>query len=249
MAKITTIFDVQGTLHNVTFCKTKHGLVAKRKTSLAKDRLMNSPEFARTRENMSEFKSAAQAGKMLRDALRPLLASVASKNLTPRMMKLIRAGLKFDTTSVRGQRQPQTGLTSTQGKASVKGFNFNDGVLLGSVLFKTITINATTGAIALGSLVPMTDLAYPTDATHVKFNAGVMVINLQSGVFDLKQAPELLLPINTTSTAVTLTPTALPTGTGLKLYLLKVEFVQQLNGVNYPLKNGAYNAMTVIEVA
>ena len=130
----------------------------------------------------------------------------------------------------------------------MKGFNFNDGVLLGSVLFKTPSINATTGAITLGSITPTVDIAFPIEATHVKFNGGVMVANMQTVVTDLKQSPELILPINATATTVTLTPTALPTGTGLKLYLVKVEFVQQLNGINYALKNGGYNAMAVVEV-
>jgi hypothetical protein len=57
------------------------------------------------------------------------------------------------------------------------------------------------------------------------------------------------LAINATAGTVTLTPTAVPAGTGTKVYMLKVEFFQLLNGVQYSLKNGAYNALAIVEVA
>ncbi len=43
--------------------------------------------------------------------------------------------------------------------------------------------------------------------------------------------------------------TAVPTGTGTKFFLLKMEFFQQVNALQYPLKNGAFNSLKVIEVA
>jgi hypothetical protein len=56
------------------------------------------------------------------------------------------------------------------------------------------------------------------------------------------------LAIGTTSSNVSLTPVAVPTGTGISMYLLAVEFFQLVNGVQYVLKNGAYNALAIIEV-
>ncbi len=56
------------------------------------------------------------------------------------------------------------------------------------------------------------------------------------------------LPIDGTPEAVTLTPTAVPSGTGVKIFMLKVEFFQLVNGVQYSLKNGAYNALRVLDV-
>ena len=40
----------------------------------------------------------------------------------------------------------------------------------------------------------------------------------------------------------------IPAGTGAKVYLLKIEFFQLVNGVQYSLKNGAHNALKIIEV-
>jgi hypothetical protein len=40
-----------------------------------------------------------------------------------------------------------------------------------------------------------------------------------------------------------------PAGTGTKVFLLKLEFFQMVNAVQYPLKNGAFNSLKIIEVA
>lgn len=50
------------------------------------------------------------------------------------------------------------------------------------------------------------------------------------------------------ASTITLTPTAIPLGTGTNIFLLKVEFLQQVNGIQYSLMNGAYNALSIVEI-
>ena len=38
-------------------------------------------------------------------------------------------------------------------------------------------------------------------------------------------------------------------GAGTNLFMLQIEFLQMVNTVQYSLKNGAYNALSVVEVA
>jgi hypothetical protein len=47
---------------------------------------------------------------------------------------------------------------------------------------------------------------------------------------------------------VVLTPAGTPAVPGIKMVLVKIEFFQEINGVQYTLKNGAYNALRVSEV-
>ncbi|TNE98658.1 MAG: hypothetical protein EP322_04550, partial [Bacteroidetes bacterium] len=56
------------------------------------------------------------------------------------------------------------------------------------------------------------------------------------------------LPIDATSTNVVLSPAAAPAGAGTDLYLLMIEFFQEVNGNQYVLKNGAFNALSIVEV-
>lgn len=56
------------------------------------------------------------------------------------------------------------------------------------------------------------------------------------------------VPINGVATDVTLTPPTAATGSGIDCFLLKVAFYQEINGVQYPLNNGAFNALQITEV-
>ena len=56
------------------------------------------------------------------------------------------------------------------------------------------------------------------------------------------------LAINGLTTTITLTPAAPAAGSGQSFYLLKVAFFQEINNLQYPLKNGAFNALQILEV-
>lgn len=95
----------------------------------------------------------------------------------------------------------------------------------------------------------MNDVAFPVGATHISFTGCYANLNYATALVDVKLTNVVNVPIDAATTAVLLTPTAVPTGTGTKIYLLRVEFFQLMNGVQYSLKNGAYNALRIIEVA
>jgi hypothetical protein len=103
--------------------------------------------------------------------------------------------------------------------------------------------------ITITGLIPQTDIAFPTGATHLSITGGMANINFATGVWAANLTNVQNLAINSTASTVTLTPTAVPAGTGIKVHLLKIEFFQLLNGVQYSLKNGSFNALAVVEVA
>ncbi len=49
------------------------------------------------------------------------------------------------------------------------------------------------------------------------------------------------LPLNLTPATITLTPSSVPTGTGVQLFLLMISFYQEVNGAQYSLKNEEFN--------
>jgi hypothetical protein len=248
MAKQTGLFKIKGTLDNVTFYKSKDGNLAKMKTSLDGARIATDPNFARTRENGAEFGSSASSGKLVRVNLRPISMNASDNRIVARLTQLMSKIKNLDATSIRGARNVGVGIGTVAGKALLKGFEFNQNSLLGSILFKPYAVNTTTGVVTIAGLIPTTDIVFPQGATHVSLTGGYANINFATAVVDFKMTNVLNLAITAPSTAVTLTPTAVPAGTGTKVYLLKIEFFQQVNGVQYPLKNGAYNALKIIDV-
>lgn len=248
MAKQTGLLKVTGTLDNVTFYKSKDGNIAKMKTSIDGDRIRTDPNFARTRENGAEFGSSATSGKVLRDNLRNITVNVADSRVVSRITQLMGKIKNLDATSIRGARNVGVGIGTVAGKATLKGFEFNKDTLLGNVLYKPYAVNTTTGVITISGLIPASDIVFPASATHVSLTGGYANINFATNVADFKLTNVANLALNAPSSTVTLTPTAVPAGTGTKIFLLKIEFFQLVNGVQYPLKNGAHNALRIIEV-
>jgi hypothetical protein len=198
------------------------------------------------RENGAEFGSSDSAGKFSRDSLRPIAVTASDNRVVARMTKLMTQNKNLDTTSLRGQRKVGVAIASAPAKALLKGFEFNKNALLGSILYKLWSVNTTTGVNTIPGLIPVNDITFPQGATHISLTECFGNLNFGASIADVKLTNVVNLPIDGTSTAVTLIPTAVPTVTGVKVFLLKVEFFQSVNGTQYSLKNGAYNSLRLI---
>jgi hypothetical protein len=154
----------------------------------------------------------------------------------------------LDTSSIRGERNVGVALANAQAKALLTGFEFNKNALLSSILYKPWAINSTTGEITIADFVPLNDLTFPTGATHFSISACTANLNFLDNVADVVLSNTVNLPIAAMTTTVNLTFDSMPTGTGILVRLLKIEFLQEVNGAKYALKNGAYNALRIIEV-
>jgi hypothetical protein len=249
MAKQTGILKIQGTIGGMTFYKTQDGHLVREKGGVSGDRIANDPAFVRTRENGEEFGAAGIAGKLMRDSLRSLMMNAADGRVTSRLTQLMSGILKMDTNSDRGKRTPALGLATPEGKAELEGFDFNVSAVIGSVLFKPYALNSVNGVINFSDLVPVNDIAFPGGATHMSLTGGFANIDFETGIADVKYSQAENLTIDANSVNVSLTPSATPAGTGIKVFLLKIEFFQEVNSNQYSLKNGAYNALAIIGVA
>jgi hypothetical protein len=130
----------------------------------------------------------------------------------------------------------------------LKGFDFNKEALMGSIMYKPFTVDTATGEIVITDLIPQNDVIWPQGATHIQLTAGFAGIDFETGEKDLQLSAPVNLPIDPTQTTVTLTPAAVPAVATTKLFLLKIEFFQEINGSQYTLKNGLYNALRIVEV-
>lgn len=248
MAKLRSLIKIEGTLDDLTFYKGKEGYLVRTKGGVNANRIKNDPAFARTRENGSEFGHCATSGKVLRRAITNLITDAKDNRVTARLTQVMSKVKNSDVTSLRGQRQIAIGLATPEGKAHLKGFDFNYNAQLSSVLQSDFTLDTATGEINIVDLTPNHDLGIPGGATHVSFNAGFLNLDFGTGEKELQVSPVVNLPINGISTTVTLTPPTVPTGIGNQLYFLKVAFFQEVNSIQYPLNNGAFNALQLIEV-
>jgi len=248
MGKLTGIIKFEGTFDGLTFYKSQDGYLVKTKSGVSKNRIMNDPAFVRTRENLSEFSLNARSGKALRQSISPLLHRAKDSKLSSRMQKLMNTIKNYDTTSVRGERSVRLGLVSTEGKLLLKGFDFNGHAPLTSVLHALYSLDVVTGVITIPDLSPQEQLGLPEGATHVSFGTAYVNLDFETGIFDSRYSSPIILQLDNTISTIILTPQAIPTGTGTRLFLLLIEFFQEVNGVQYSLRNGMFNVLNVVEV-
>lgn len=249
MAKLNGIIKLEGTLDNLTFYKGKEGYLVRTKGGVSKERIKNDPAFERTRENGSEFGHSATSGKLLRTSVRNLMIRAKDNRVSSRVTQVMTKVKNEDTGSVRGQRNVASGLSTPQGKEVLKGFDFNNRALLNSVLFAPYSLDNATGEIVIPDMIPTNDISYPGGATHVNLSSAFIKVDFEAGTHSIEYSPTVNLAIDTTSETQTLTPAAVPTGSGNDIYVILIEFFQEINGVQYPLKNGAYNVLNIIDVA
>lgn len=249
MARQKGIIKLKGKIGDISFYKTQDGHLAREKGGVDGERILNDPAFIRTRENGAEFGSSANAGKILRDAIRPMLLTASDNRVVSRLTKLMTEIKNLDITSARGARNVGVAIAVPAAKALLKGFNFNNRAILGSILFNPYSVATATGIITINGLVPINEVAFPPGATHMTVKGAWVRLNFATGVAQVFQTNAVNMPIDGTNNNITLTPTGAPTGAGTDLYLLQVEFFQLVNTVQYSLKNGAHNALSIIEVA
>jgi hypothetical protein len=248
MARQKGIIKLKGTIGDITFYKTQDGHLAREKGGIDASRIASDPAFQRTRENGSEFGRAGKAGKLLRTAFRPLLLNSADgrmvSRLTQRMVKVIQA----DLVSIRGLRNVIDGEAEL-----LFGFEFNIRGKLGTSLFAPFvaTIDRVAGEIKvdLVSFIPANMLAAPSGTTHFKIISGGAEVDFETETFVVSSSETAILPWDNTATAaISQTNAVTPASTKPLFLAVGVEFYQEINGQMYPLKNGAFNPLSLAKV-
>ena len=249
MARQTGIIKIKGTIGGMTFYKTSaDGHLVREKGGIEKSRIMSDPAFQRTRENGSEFGRAGKAGKILRTAIRPLLLNSADtrmvSRLTQKMVKVIQA----DQVNDRGLRNVIDGEAEL-----LTGFEFNLRGKLGSSLYAPLSavIDRPGGdiKISIPPFVPANMLAAPTGTTHYKVISAGVEVNFEDETYVVATDESSILPWDSTiSAAVDHLNAVTPASVNPLFAVLGIEFYQEVNGSMYPLKNGAFNPLSIVLV-
>lgn len=157
--------------------------------------------------------------------------------------------VKSDMISPRGERNVAHGAIQL-----LEGFEFNSGGRLNSTLYASyvVRLDQNTGVyeINIPSFLPEEGIVLPAGTTHFKLNSACAIVNFEERVFESVFAESPLFPRDAAVTDEVTLQHTLSSGDTLPFFLtLGVQFYQEVNGVQYPLKNGAFNAMGIVKVA
>lgn len=248
MAKQKGILPLKGTIGNITFYKSGDGYLAREKGGIDAKRIASDPAFQRTRENGAEFGRAGRGSKMLRTALRQLVQNASDRLMTSRLTREMMVVIKADATNERGRRNIIDGEAEL-----LTGFEFNLNGKLSTTLFApfTASINRVTGELTanIPSFIPANMIQAPAGTTHFKIVSGGAEIDFENKTYVAQQQGTAAIPWDNTASAVINLVNAVTANSTHPLFLvLGIEFLQEVNGSMYPLKNGAFNALSVVKV-
>jgi len=249
MAKQRGIIKLNGTIGDITFYKTQDGYMAKENAPVSGDRIATDPAFQRTRENGAEFGRAGKASKVLRNAVRTLLQNAKDGRVTGRLTGEMMKVVKADATSIRGMRNVLDGELEL-----LQGFDFNVNAKLGTTVYApyTNTIDRVAGTLttSIASFIPSEHIAAPAGTTHFNIVSMGAEVDFENETFITDNKESGVLPWDATATAVfNLANAVTPNSTQPLFLLLGIQFYQQVNGINYALKNGAFNALSLVKVS
>jgi len=248
MAQQESIIKLKGRIGDLTFYKTRDGYQARSKGGISADRIANDPKFQRTRENGAEFGRAVQAAKRMRSILRSVTLQNSDRRMASRLMSRLMRVIKADTVNDRGLRQVLGANTPI-----LKGFSFNTNASLDNTFFVALdqSIDRATGTISVS--LPAFDaevkVAGPPAATHFQLTAAGAAIDFGQGLdsaLDVQQSPILTVKEDVEAMQLDI---SLPAASTQPLFLIfGVSFFQQVNEKPYPLQNGIFNALSILNV-
>lgn len=249
MPRVNGIVSLQGSYEDMTFYHKDGKSFVRKKNGVSKERIENDPQFVRTRENMSEFSTSIGAAKLLRHSLGSLVVRAKDGKVSNRLMSAMSKIKNLDPNSKRGKRNVAEGLTTTDGRRHLVGFDFNGNAPLDTVMIADYTLENGTGIIDIPSLKIEEHLRIADGADHILLQCGVLNLDFATGLKEMVLSPVTELPIDMTDNHVRLVPPAMPGGSGVNIYVLMISFSQRINGLAYPLKSEEHNVLHIVDVS
>lgn len=249
MAKQSGPVRIRGKVGGLSFFMNQYGYFVKEHKAVNGERIKKDPAFVRTRENMSEFTSAAKNGKVFRHSVAPLINGIADNAVSSRLTKMMSELKKLDTSSVKGERNAAVALNTPQGKALLKEFNFNKACPVDKLLVAPFVVDPVLGGFSLNGFIPKSHLRYPENATHVTFRGAWVKLDLTQGAFETVYTNAVNLPIDDSLSNVQLNVANAPSMSGCSVFLVAIEMFTETNGQQYLNANQQYSACSVVDVA
>ncbi len=263
MSKQKGLIKLVGNIGGVSFYTSNGEYLARMAGGPTKERILNDPKFARTRENNAEFGGAAKVGKALRTALSGVLKVMAGRRFTSQLTKTFKT-INLRGIGTRGKRP----IALSANKDLLSGMDLDKKLSFTTIFSAPYTVAANDDrnevVFTIPAFAPGNYITAPTGATHFKLVAAIGLVsdysyNDGSGTYEPDIPEENALGVvqsstvralDTNSTAITLTanvPDGIIPATGVSVVAcLGIEFYQKVGGNDYLLSQG--NTMKVTNV-
>ncbi len=178
MAKLIGPLQLSGSIGDLTFAKTKFGIVVKAKSSLNKEKFYAYESMEGSRKTSKEFGHASLMSVKVRRALKPVAAQANDKTVHFRLNKVMGEVLRTDTDSDKGSRNIGNGDLHL-----LNGFEWHKKYTLHGTLKANYIANLNRETGTMRMVVPgfrsAQMLKKPKGATHYQIVAGGVAFGVE----------------------------------------------------------------------
>lgn len=239
MGKLKGIVQFTGSFNGLSFYELNGKIVVRKTGGFDGEKIKKNANYARVRENSSEFAHCAKAGKYFRLAIASSLLPLRIPYVHNHVLRLFQGILKWDTLNGRGQRTVSHGLLTPEGKKALLAFEFDKTQKFSRYFPFKMEVDFTTGSLTVLNFCASTLIA-PKGADQVQLQLHVAKLDFEHFTTPITQtSPRVLIDLNETTTQ-NLTLSFIPTlqDSNIPIAVLEVVFFQEVNGSFIPLKGG-----------
>ena len=246
MGKLKGIVQFTGSFNGLSFYELNGKIVVRKTGGFDGEKIKKSANYARVRENSSEFGHCAKAGKYFRLAIATSLLPLRIPYVHNHVVRLFQGILKWDTLHVRGQRTVRQGLLTPEGKKALLDFEFDVTRSFGRFFPFKMAIDFTAGVFEISDFSVLT-LTVPKSANLVQLQLHVVTLDFDHFTPAETQTNAILLTHLGDSSVSNLSLSFTPTlaDSRVKVALLEVCFLQEVNGSLVKLKGGGLKIVGV----
>jgi hypothetical protein len=233
MARQTGTLTVSGKVGDLSFYHHKvYGELVRRKGGAKNGKIGE-----RTRENATEFGNASRTGKLIRRGVRAGLGLTGDSTFSQRLNKQLMLILQRDMNGARGHRRVEAGFADPESPLLLRSFPFHEKHPLDRVLRVPASCSSS-GSFTITNFVPGQDLVFPAAATHVQLQGATLFADAAEDNYTTFSTLKVVLELNDQSQQVVLEPEAAPDGAGIRVAVLGIVFLQEVNGEKVVLREG-----------
>lgn len=244
MAKVKSIVGLQGTIGGLNFYLRKGvPLVRTAGGGFNGDAIKTKDSMVRVRENGSEFKGCMQTVRFFKQGLQTFLCTFKDGTLHQRLVSLFIQIKNEDLVAARGLRTVFGGLQTMAGQRLLKNYLLSSGSRLDGILKHKVLFDWESGLS-----IPDFDAAvvhFAGGATHLALRVGYLTFDFEHYTSSFGSADTVYISPEAAGTVLIPAPTLSPSE-GIKVGVVLAQFVQEMNGQFYPLKNEQSVVMEIL---
>ena len=246
MAKVKSIFELNGTLGGLNFY-TRKGVPLARTAGggFNGEAIRTKPSMVRVRENGNEFGGCMQTVRSFKQSLNPFLTAFKDGTLHQNLVSLFTKIKDLDAVAIRGERTVHGGMQTAAGRQLLEHYLLTSGLRLDGLLHQRVVFDW-----AAGFSVPDFDgrlVSFPDGASHLALRVGWLTFDFDSYAFSFGSSAVVTVAAADKGTLAIPAPVIEPTN-GVRVGIVLARFVQEVNGVFYPLKKEREVTLEVIYV-